>query len=479
MSFSDHPNAEREWEIIRDEASSDLEKAHAYNHLAQYHGNWKAEFETALCYAEQAEILFRKCNDIRNVGDSIYQAGEANFKLKNYVGALDSYSKAAEIFRSEVDQVYLATCIDRMADCYLKLNQKELAVQHYRDAARMFEFDEKWSRAALERLYAAETLVEAGEATEAEFEATLAIKHFDKAEETEYLPRAYNTRGRALQLQHQHEQAVKDFDAAISLAQYENAEIINVAARYHKTESLFALALFEECSSSANLTRKAIKKTDVGFAASHVDLIEAKVALAKKDHQLAEKLAQKCRTMLVHTDKALAAEVDYLLAEVELANGKQEVALERYEIALDSLAKVDRPKPASFNVCVDYALLLIQTPQLQRAIDVLDLVPHVEFLEPKFQLASHNIRARAHYLLNQYDRCLEVLEQVFAITGEDWSSQDYAYAIETKARALVDIGSADSLSTLQYAVNLLTSQGVYEARYLAQQLRELQLQTQV
>ncbi len=147
MSFSDHPNAEREWKIIRDEASSDLEKAHAYNHLAQYHGNWKAEFDTALRYAEQAELLFRKCNDIRNVGDSLYHAAEAHFKLKNYVGALDSFGKAAEIFRSEVDQVYLATCIDRMADCYAKLNQKELAVQHYRDAARMFEVDENWDRA--------------------------------------------------------------------------------------------------------------------------------------------------------------------------------------------------------------------------------------------------------------------------------------------------------------------------------------------
>lgn len=473
MSFSEHPNAEREWEVIRDAASSDLAKAHAFSHLALYHGNFKEEYDTAVRYAEQAEQLFQKCGDVRNVGDSLYHAGDNLFKMKKYTKALDRFQKAADIFRSEVDQIYLATCVDRMADCYSELNQSELAVQHYRDSARMFEVDEHWDRAGQERLFAAESLLDANEITEAEFEATEAIKHFDQAEETRFLPRTYNTRGRAFAAQNQHDLAIKDFDSAIALADYEEVDEISVIARYNKANCLLQLRQFDECLTEIRLARKAIKASETNFARAYVDLLEAKVCFEQRDFEKAEKLALKARAKISHTTKNETAEADHLLAEIEFTNGKLETAIERYEIAIESLKKLDQPEPKYYNVCVDFAMALLQTPQLQRAIEVLDMVPHVEFLEVKYQLASHNIRARAHYLMSQYERCFEVLEQVFALTGEDWESRDYSYAIETKARAMADCGHPDAINTVQYAVNVLTSQGIYEARYLAQQLREM------
>ncbi|MFM6980359.1 MAG: hypothetical protein ACKOWE_03020 [Micrococcales bacterium] len=474
MSFSDNPNAERDWEIIRDPNTSDLEKAHAYSRLSFYHYQWKNENETGLRYAEQAERLFRKVGDTKNVGDSLYHAGETSFRMKKYTKALDYYSKAADIFRSEFDQFYLAICVDRMGNCYIKLDQTDLGVQHYRNSALILEGEENWKDAADERMSAADTLNDEGNYAEAELEALLSISLIDKTESNEGYARAYNLLGRAYQGQGQYDLAIEKFDIAIANGDYEDEQMYLHASRWHKAECLYELGKLDECETNISLARKGFKKEQFGVGRAYCDFLEAKLAFRASNNEKAEALAQKSRGFMAHGDKANTAEIDHLLAEISLSNGNSEQAIERYEIALVSLSKLSNPKAKQYEVCIDYAAVLITTPQLQRVIDVLDLVPHVDFLAPKYQIVSNNLRARAHYLLSQFDRCLEVLEQVFAITGEDWQNRDYAYAIETKARVLADTNAPDALNTMQYAVNLLTSQGVYEARYLAQQLREMQ-----
>lgn len=474
MPFSENPAAERDWETIRDAASSDSDKAHAYNRLANYHNNAKLEFETALRYALEAERYFRKCSDHKNIADSLYIAGEASYRLENFTDALGYFNTAADLVRAEIDQFFLAICVDRIADCYSKLNQNELAVANYRNSAKMHEVESNYQLAALQRLAAAESLNEAEAYAEAELEATLAIELLEKAETTTDFARAHNIRAFAFKYQKQYALAIKDFDAAINLAGFEEDCLIDSGSYYHKAECLFELRRFEECQSNISLARKAFKKSGFAKGKAVCVLLAAKVAFEMADFDLAESLAQKARPFFSHSNEGLLAECDYLLAKIEDAKGNKVEALERYEIAIESLQKLSNPKPERFQACVDYAAALIFTPNLQRAIEVLNLVPHVEFLSEGYQVASHNIRARAHYLLNQYDRCFEVLEQVFAITGEDFESEHYAFAIETKARASADSGSPDALSTMQYAVNVLAGIESPNTKYLVQQLRELQ-----
>lgn len=394
MSFKEHPEAEKAWEIIRDFSRSDVEKAHAYNDLSRYH-QFKGDNQAAVQYAEKSEQMFRELHDMKNVADSIYSQGESYYSMQYYTKALDCYNKAAEIFRSEIDELYLAACLDRIADCYVGLDQKGIAVNYYRDSAKLQEAEQKWDMAGIEHLYAAEALVDMKDAEQAEFEATLAIEQYDKADETRFLARMHIVRARAFGLQQNYDAAIEDVKVALGILNYLEQEALTAYALFLYGEFLYDIDRYDEALTQSRLARKRYKAIGLASGQMKCDFLDAKIHFSLCDFEEAEKCALKVRPLASHTDTHDMTEIDWMLARISQTRDELHVVIERYEVALASLARLDKPDNFLYNMYVDFAKVMIDTPNVARVLVVLDAVPSVELLDADNVLTSHTSCSRS------------------------------------------------------------------------------------
>ena len=473
MSFKKHPEELRLWSVIDDQTASERERGEAFSELAQAKVVHQ-EYDQAISLAEQAERIFTKIRDEKNVADAIYTQGNAYFGNEDYAAALERFERSAQIFRADTNETFLAFAVDRSGDCYQELRQHSLAAQSYQSAAALFASVDNKVHAADSILDAANELIRLGEFEQAEFAARRAFDYLETISTTEIMMRCFATWSHAFFLQGLVDQAIDKRLEAININSYLDdimalSENYLMLAGYHKQAGQF-----DEAKGAISQARLFSEELANPSFAARCDLAEAEVLFDEGQLDFAIMLATKCRYAVSFENRHAAFHAEYLLGRISAATSDTGKAIEYFENAINHLKHFPERDFEDETVFVDLASALITTPNIAKVIEVLDELPSVETLKPAEQVRSHNLRARAHYLLSHHQRAIEVTDQVFGLTGEDWSDFNYAYALETKARALLDSGETnEGRACLQHAINVFASQGQPNAAYLATTLKEL------
>ena len=474
MSFEQHPEEKRLQEIINDPSASDYDKGHAANRLA--HGIWhRNDYPQSLSYGILAQQYFEKINDQLNIADSLYSQGESHLGMKAYRDASECYEAAAQIFRVEMNQMFLARSVQRKAYCLLELKQPKQSADCYLEAANLFLSIDDFENTAYMFMNAAGELTQIHEYEQAELYATSALEYFQKADEDIQLPEVYLRRAQALAQQKNFEAAEKDLVAGLTVAGYQDSTPEIAFHNLELASVYIELGRFEEAEYAIERSKAAYAKTNSAQGQAGCDLTMARIL--ERQGRLLEALEklQECRTLVTFSYPEAGFTADWLFATVNAKLGEFDAALTAFEQAVKTLTKLPEVVENASDFWIEYAELMLQTPNHAGALEKLDRVDFVEHLKPVQRVRYQSLRARAHLLLSHFDQALEVVDLGLNAIGDDTQHPYLGALLETKARALCDRGDlGEGLPAMQNAINAhLISGSVDSARYLAIEFRNL------
>lgn len=474
MSFEQHKEEKKQLAILNNPASSDLEKGYAASKLSN--GIWgRGDYAQSLSYGIIAEQFFKKVNDPLNMADAIYHQGMAQFSLEAYSDALERFDAAAALFRSELNQHFLACAVERKAACLEELDQPQQAASNYIEAALLFQSAHSHLSAGNSYRKAATQLLQIGEYEQAELNATLAIESYSAQQDDCSLAEGYGVLGNALLEQENYDAAIENFLAGISIHKYVEDPAERASLHYDLALAYFKSGRFDEARFALEQAKAAYSEVSQNHMQAVCDLLLARVEFATGNAAGAAALLDQCRTLIKFANADLWFICDYIKAQVSMVINGPEQSLPDFERAEKTFESIKKFIPEAAEFWLLYAEALLATPQNSRALEVLNNIDFVEKLEPIERTRYYATRARAHLLASQHTQALEVVDIALDAIAGDTQHQYLASVLETKARVLTETGNLDEgLPAIQNAINShLISGSVDAARYLALELRNL------
>jgi tetratricopeptide (TPR) repeat protein len=473
MSYQQNPEEVHLWEKI--ETGSDREKAEAFGRLAEMSVR-RCAFDKAVAYGESSENWYRKINDQFGIAEGLYQQGCGYLGLEQPTQALPKFSEAAEIFRANPNEIFLAASVGKQADAYQELEQYGLAVKSYRESACLYANCENYSSAGETYLNGVMALMALREFEQAEFMANQAYDFFVKAEEPLGAARALSQRGWALALQHNLEAALNDANEAITLVELIDQEL-------HLAEFLHEKALFLNRLNRADEVGKALEACRA-LASRHQNhrlLAECDLqeAYNLKDFGLMDQATEKVKSVMA-ASKVYSEHDDYFEAQVLMGNvfAAQDKSLEAIEAFEKALAYATLHNIVHFDegVFVEMAYVLLELQNPSYALETLDRINFEQDLNPEMLGRAKNYRCMALNQLGRHNESQELAQQLIAQHATDPSNMTGILAQENLARSYLLQGNLDlAIPALQLAIVLHSAHGLdSSATQLSRRLLEVQ-----
>jgi len=449
LSYQKSPFELKLWEKTK---SEDLrERAEAFGKLAEFTHSHD-DFATSLTCAKQSTMLYEELNDSFGQAEGHYFEGRALRGQNDNSGALAKFEKAAEFFRANPNEFYLAAILCEQGHAYLELEQHVLAKNAFENGMNLFTVEEKWSDAGFAALMSAEMLFQLKDYAQAEFNATRALDLLAKDEdEGSYLftARSYKVRGDAHVEQHDYEAACADYWQAFYLLEYLNIEIYKIEVLLDLSKALIWSRSFEEAKPLISQAREIGKTASLIRAQAHADLLEAQIFAQEGDEAEAKKLLTRARTVFVSSpDKNLMFQCDFELGRV-LQRSDHMLAAAQFEYALQQ-AELSKYELEDHVIYLELARAYLEFGRADAVVSRAHLVDLKKLPTPDWVAAATNYHARALVLIGQAQQALDELPFLLDETNSDLDPTHRAYALETKARALLNLGEA------QAALEILT-----------------------
>ena len=127
-------------------------------------------------------------NEIGAAND-LHLIGCAERELKNYEKAIDSFKEARALFKRNKEVIHVARCDQKMASCWIELNEGELALETARRAIDVFEtgHDHRRETFALFEFGKAQILLEKFDEGLATLEQVLSVVSEDEPKDFEFI----------------------------------------------------------------------------------------------------------------------------------------------------------------------------------------------------------------------------------------------------------------------------------------------------
>lgn len=449
MSYQKSPFELKMWEKTK---SEDLrERAEAFGKLAEFTHS-QEDFATSLTCAKQSTMLYEELNDSFGQAEGHYFEGRALRGQNDNPGALGKFEKAAEFFRANPNEFYLAAILCEQGHAYLELKQHVLAKNAFENAMNLFIVEEKWSDAGFAALMSAEMLSELKDHAQAEFNATRALDLLAKDEdEGSYLfvARSYKVRGDAHAQQHDYTAACADYWQSFYLLEYLDVDVYKIEVLLDLSRALIMSGNFEDARPRINQAREVGKSTQLIRAKAHADLLEAMILNQEGEFAEAKRLLTSARTVFAASpDKDLVFQCDFELGKV-LQRTDHGQAASQFEYALEQ-AELNQYSPADHQIYLAMALSYLEIGRADAVVSRAHLVDIGKLPNPEWVAGATNYHARALVLIGQPQQALEQLGFLLDQTNSELDPSHRVYALETKARGLLNLGDA------QGALEILT-----------------------
>ncbi len=138
------------------------------------------QFNKALPYLKESLDLSEKTNNVIGIADSKMGIAKCNLEKKlNIEGAIDLLSEAAEIYKTNNDNVYLLEAYSLLGYAYEDINNITESIENHKKAINLAEIIQMEDNVFGTRIALANTLYEIGQYDKASNEINYLIKNFD------------------------------------------------------------------------------------------------------------------------------------------------------------------------------------------------------------------------------------------------------------------------------------------------------------
>jgi tetratricopeptide (TPR) repeat protein len=136
MSEYDEMSDAELWELTADE--DELERANAFVYLGSRLIQ-RGEFSEAVSPASAARDLYAKLGEESEEAYAAYLEGSAYFGTKRHGEAIESLTRASDLFRVYANEKALADAVRKLADAYLAEDDFAKASENYLSAMSLYE----------------------------------------------------------------------------------------------------------------------------------------------------------------------------------------------------------------------------------------------------------------------------------------------------------------------------------------------------
>ncbi|MFM5905230.1 MAG: hypothetical protein ACKORF_03895 [Micrococcales bacterium] len=451
MSYHQNPEEAHLWEQI--EGGSQREQAEAFGRLAELSVN-RENFDNAVIYGERSASLFKGINDAFGEAEGLYQQGRGYLGQKQAKEAILKFDEAAEIFRANANELFLAASVSRKADALVILEQQSLAAAAYENAAVLYANCGNHSSAGETYLRCATALIDAREFAAAELKADQARLSFIEADELQGVARSLHLRSVALGFQHNLDAAVADIREAIELAKYLEFEPFDAMCHLQLASLLVACADVAGATDALAVARKQANEVKDYATLAQCDLHEAYLYFNLDAFDRARAHATTARAAFnAQNDKVSVFETDVLMGRILLG---MDQPLESIEVLEKAIAFANQHQVTIYEercyIALADALLRVQNASY--ALETLEKIQFPGELAENMAFLARTLRARALIYLERHQEAQELAEQIISETSQ--MAPNFFAGIdaqETIARSLIMQGNLDlALPALQLAI---------------------------
>lgn len=434
------------------ELGNERERAESLSDLAE-ENFLKQDFATSVTCAQESEALYTKLDDSYGIAHARFLQGRSLRYAERYPEALELLTQAAEAFTPNARQNYRAWVLYERGICYGKLEQFRLAQFDFHNAGLLWAHEHMGGLAGKSFIDSGETLYEQGLYTEAEFEAGQALKHLEESDD--FLPRsrALSLRSKALQKQGNFVQAIADnHDCANILKYLQNerlaAKVATDLAEIHLENQDPGQAL-----TAIAAARALYLENPHVQGSAECDYLHAMVCYQSEEYEQSRAMAQSARSAFaLTTNKHRTFNCEYLLAQLATSQDPLEGS-RAFEHALAWAAKSGFVLE-SHEIYLGLAKCYLSLGRYEPALETIRKAQR-PFMADQLADEARSIEARLLLLLDRPSEALQLLE---VVKPQDW------YSLETEARAKHALGDSAAAAAAMGAVLLgLTLAGEADA----------------
>lgn len=440
MSYQKSPFELKLWEKTKSEDMR--ERAEAFGRLAEFtHG--QEDFATSLTCAKQSTMLYEELNDSFGQAEGYFFEGKALRGQEDNAQALVKLEKSAEFFRANPNEFFLAAILVEQGHAYSDLEQFALAKGSFENGMNLFVAEEIWGSAGIAALMCAEMLYKLKDFSQCEFYSTRALDMLAKGEpDFVSTARAYKVRGDAHTSQGDFTAACADYWESYHLLEYVEFEGYKVEVLLDLSEALIYAEDFYAALPLLDQARTMAGSSGV-LDQAKCDLFEAHIKAATGEPEEATKLYTRARSAFkAASSHYFVFDCDYRLGKLLQRNDHLK-AVEQFEKALEHAAQSNF-EPHSHLIFVDMAKSYLEIGRADAVVTKTHLVDLDKLPGPEAVAAYCNYVARAKMLLGENEQAVGELGFILDETNTEIDNGHRLYALETKARAQLATGDAES-----------------------------------